>query len=134
LPDDASTSTFIAFVSLNTTHHFDLFTLSQISSGCPCTPDEVETLYVVGVINNSDPVSFDETLRFRATSHAIVKMMQRTKVDRLLRVLFDSGADKTMLKRSVFNPSSGQQRKVTGVTLALIMNKEVMMSQDPSAL
>jgi hypothetical protein len=54
-------------------------------------------------------------------------MMQRTKVDRLLQVRFDSGADKTMLKRSVFNPSSGQRRKVTGVTSALIMNKEVMM-------
>ena len=57
--------------------------------------------------------------------------MQRTKVDKLLRVLFDSGADKTMLKRSVLpsgvNPSLGRKRKVTGVASTLIMDKEVIL-------
>jgi hypothetical protein len=131
---------FIAFVSLNIPHHFDSFTLSQESSGYSHTPDEVELLYVQhndekysnGVIeNNSGPVSFDDSLCLRATSHAVVKTMQRAKVDRLFRVLFDSGCDKTMLKRSVLppgvNPSLGRRRQVTGVASTLIMNKEVMM-------
>jgi hypothetical protein len=39
---------FIAFCSLNLSfpHHLDLFTLSQESSRCSHTPDEIETLYV----------------------------------------------------------------------------------------
>jgi hypothetical protein len=48
----------------------------------------------------------------RATSHVIVRTIQNTFVDCLLPVLFDSGADKTMMKRSALppgvNPSWGR--------------------------
>ena len=77
--DDAGK--FIAFVSLDIPHHFDFFTLSQESSGCSHTLDEVELLYVQhhdekysnGVNNNSDSISFDDKLRLRATSHAVCR-------------------------------------------------------------
>jgi hypothetical protein len=49
----------------------------------------------------------------------------------LLGVLFDSGADKTMMKRSALplgmNPLLGQKRCVTGVTSSALLDKEVLI-------
>jgi hypothetical protein len=66
-----------------------------------------------------------------ATSHGIVCTMQNTRVDCLLRVLFDSGANKTMMKRSVLplgvNPSLGRKRQVTSVTTSALLDKELLI-------
>jgi hypothetical protein len=57
--------------------------------------------------------------------------MQNIRVDCLLRVLFDSRADKTMMKRLVLplgvNPSLGQKRQVTSVTASALLDKEVLI-------
>jgi hypothetical protein len=58
-------------------------------------------VYSNGVSNISN---FDQVLQLCATSHAIIRTMQNTRVDCLLRVLFDSGANKTMMKRLVLHP------------------------------
>jgi hypothetical protein len=79
----------------------------------------------------SQILAIDQALQLRATSHAIACTMQNTCVDCLLRVLFDSGADKAMMKRSVLppgvNPSLGQKRRVTGVTTSALLDKEVLI-------
>jgi hypothetical protein len=49
----------------------------------------------------------------------------------LLRVLFDSGADKTMMKCPALplgvNPSLGRKRRVTDVTSNALLDKEVLI-------
>jgi hypothetical protein len=90
-----------------------------------------DEVYSGGVQNISHELSFDKALRLCATSHAIVRTMQNTRVDCLLRVLFDSGANKTMMKRLVLppgvNPSMGRKRRVTGVTASTLLDKEVLI-------
>ena len=75
--------------------------------------------------------SFDSKLRLRATSFAIVPTMQKTRVNCILKVLFDSGCDKTMLKLSSLpkgiNPTLGRKRKITGVTSSSSTDKEVSL-------
>jgi hypothetical protein len=89
-----------------------------------------DEVYSKGVQNNTNELSFDKALRLRATSHAIVQTIQNTCVDCLLRVLFDSRANKTMMKRLALplgvNPSLGQKRCVTGVTSSALLDKEVL--------
>jgi hypothetical protein len=58
-------------------------------------------------------------------------MIQNTRVDCLLCVLFDSGADKTMMKHLAIppgvNPSLGRKRCVTSVTASALLDKEVLI-------
>lgn len=65
-------------------------------------------------------------LNVRATSIAIVQTIQRTKADTLLKVLFDTGSDKTMFKRSALpsgiTPSMGRKRKIAGVRAVILEN------------
>jgi hypothetical protein len=74
---------------------------------------------------------FDKALRLCATSHVIVQTIQHTRVDCLFHMLFDSGADKTMMKLSVLppgvNPSSGQKCRVTDVISSTLLDKEVLI-------
>jgi hypothetical protein len=74
-----------------------------------------DEVYSNGVSNISNILPFDQALQLRATSHATVCTMQNTRVDCLLRVLFDSRANKTMMKQLVLplgvNPSLGQKRQ-----------------------
>jgi Reverse transcriptase (RNA-dependent DNA polymerase) len=101
--------------------------------------DEIVSMFVkhcadeysfgVSEINNSESV--DSQLQLRATSYAIVNTIQRTTVDCMLRVLFDSGSDKTLIKQSSLpsgiTPSIGRKRKVVGVTSSSIMDREVFI-------
>jgi hypothetical protein len=61
----------------------------------------------------------------------IVRTIQNTHVDCLLHVLFDSGADKTMMKRLALplgvNPLLGRKCRVTGVTSSALLDKEVLI-------
>jgi hypothetical protein len=58
----------------------------------------------MGVSEINVKESVDSLLQLHATSYAIVQTMQQTSVNCLLRVLFDSGLDKTMLKQSALPP------------------------------
>jgi hypothetical protein len=130
--------TYDAFTSLITHHLHDmLFHAMQ----------EINTTvynYIVGlyvqysdevysnrVQNINNELSFDKALRLCATSHVIITTVQNTCVDCLLCVLFDSGADKTMMKRLALprgvNPLLGRKRCVIGVTSSALLDKEVLI-------
>jgi hypothetical protein len=72
-----------------------------------------------------------QSSRLRSSSIAIVGSIQQTKVDNLLKVLFDSGSDKTIFKRSSrpqgIEPSTGKKRKVSGITTSLVIDQYVML-------
>jgi hypothetical protein len=98
--------------------------------------DKIAGLYIqysdeVYSNTTSDDLSFDKVLRLRATSHAIVRTIQKSHENCLLHVLFNSGADKTMMKRSALplgvNPSLGKKRRVTGVMSSALLDKEVLI-------
>ena len=88
--------THVAFVSLNDHphHHIESFTLSQQSHLPGDSFSEVEKLYIrncnamysQGDSNefNDDINNFDNVLRLRATSHAVVRRMQNHSDGRLL--------------------------------------------------
>jgi hypothetical protein len=60
-----------------------------------------------------------------------VGSIQQTKVNNLLKVLFDSGSDKTIFKKSSLpqgiEPSTGKKRKVSGVTTSSVIDQYVML-------
>ena len=58
-------------------------------------------VYSTGVeeITNDNSLVDNPIHAFRSTSHAVVQKMQNTRVNRLMRVLFDSGSDKTLIRR-----------------------------------
>jgi hypothetical protein len=132
------TYTYDAFTS-TITHHLHNLSFHAMQEINITVYNEIVGLYVQhsddvysnGVPNISNVLPFDQVLRLQATSHAIVRMMQNTRVDCLLCVLFDSGADKMMMKRSVLplgvNPSLGRKRQVTGVTTSALLDKEVLI-------
>jgi hypothetical protein len=132
------TYSYDAFTSTTTHHHCDLsfHALQEINT---TVYGDIVGLYVQhsdevysgGVQNISHELSFDKALQLHATSHVIVQTIQHTRVDCLLHVLFDSGADQTMMKHSVLppgvNPSLGRKRRVTGVTSSTLLDKEVLI-------
>jgi hypothetical protein len=105
------TYTYDAFTS-TITHHLHNLLFHAMQEINTTVYDKIVGLYVQhsdevysnGVSNISNLLPFDQVLRLRATSHAIVRTMQNTHVDCLLRVFFDSAADKTMMKRLVLRP------------------------------
>jgi hypothetical protein len=111
---------FHAMQEMNTTVYNDIIGLYVQYS------DEVHSNRVQNISND---LSFDKALRLGATSHAIVRTIQNTRVDCLLRVLFDSGADRMMMKHLALppgvNPLLGQKHPVTGVTASALLDKEV---------
>jgi hypothetical protein len=72
-----------------------------------------DEVYSNGIQTISDDLSFDKVLRLHATSHAIVRTIQKTRVNCLLRMLFDSGANKTMMKRSALPPGVNPENVVS---------------------
>jgi hypothetical protein len=122
------------------THHLnDSSFLAMQESTINITCDEIEDMFVkhcadeysMGVSENNLKGSVDSILQLRATSYAIVQTIQHASMNCMLRVLFDSGSDKTLIKQSVLprgiNPSIGKKRKVIGVTASLIMDREVII-------
>jgi hypothetical protein len=87
--------------------------------------------YSCQVSENTISESFDSQLQLRATSYTIVTTIQHTNVNCMLRVLFDSGSDKTLIKQSSLplgiTPSIGRKSKVIGVTSSSIMDWEVFI-------
>jgi hypothetical protein len=90
-----------------------------------------EDEYSMGVSDNPLNESVDSQLQLRATSYVIVQTIQKTSVNSLLHVLFDSGSNKTLLKQSALppgiTPSIGKKRKVIGVNASTIMDREVII-------
>jgi hypothetical protein len=73
-----------------------------------------------------------QSLRFQSTSIDIVGSIQQTKVNILLKVLFDSGSDKTILKRSSLpqgtEPSAGKKWKVSGVNASSVIDQDILLT------
>jgi hypothetical protein len=73
-----------------------------------------------------------QSSRLQSSSIAVIGSIQHTKVNILLKVLFDSGSDKTIFKRSSMpqgiEPSTGKKRKVTGVNASSVINQYVMLT------
>jgi hypothetical protein len=86
------------------THHLHNLLFHAIQEINTTVYDDIIGLYVqysdeVQIISND--LAFDKALRLCATSHAIIRTIQNTVT---CVVLFDSGADKTMMKRSALPP------------------------------
>jgi hypothetical protein len=138
----SSEGMFEAFVSLDAplTHHLDQLSFLAMQETNSLINDIVDS-YVkhsddcyslgVGEINIVQP--FDKNLHLRATSYAIVQTLQKTRVNKLLKVLFDSGSDKTMFNRKALppgiNPSLGRKRKITGVISSAIVDQEIVIEE-----
>jgi hypothetical protein len=130
------TYTYDAFTS-TITHHLHNLLFHAMQEINTTVYDEIvgpyvqhnDEVYSNEVSNISNTLPFDQVLRLQATSHAIVRTLQNTRVDCLLHVLFDSRADKMMMKRSVLppevNPSLGRKRQVTGVSASALLDKQV---------
>jgi Reverse transcriptase (RNA-dependent DNA polymerase) len=133
---------FEVLVNLNEpiSHHLNdasFLAMQENTSNVPC--DDIVDMFVkhcadeysMGVSEINVNESVDSLLQLCATSYAIVQTMQQTGVNCLLRVLFDSGSDKTLLKQSALppgiNPSLGKKRKVIGVAASSIMDREVLI-------
>jgi hypothetical protein len=73
-----------------------------------------------------------QTSRLQSTSIAIVGSIPQTKVNNLLKVLFDSGSDKTIFMRSSLpqgiKPSTGKKRKVSGVNASSVIDQDVLLT------
>jgi hypothetical protein len=94
----------------------------------------VDELYSTGDSDVKLDVSKNETQssRLRSTSIAIVGSIQQTKVNKLVKVLFDSGSDKTIFKRSSLpqgiEPSTGKKRKISGVNASSVIDQDVLLT------
>jgi hypothetical protein len=91
----------------------------------------IDELYSTGASDVKLNISQHEvqSLRLRSTSIAMVGSIQQTKVKILLKVLFDSGSDKTIFKRSSspqgIEPSTGKRCRVSGVNASSVTNQDV---------
>jgi hypothetical protein len=142
---DQSEGTFDTFVNTIEpfTHHLNelsLLAMQESTTNVLCDDEFIDIFmqycndaYSAGVSDNNSSIvpDLDSILHLCTTSYAIVKGMQHSKVDCMLRVLFDSGSDKTLLKKSVLlkgiNPSQGKKCKVTGVISSAIMDCEILI-------
>jgi len=72
------------------------------------------------------------SLRLRAVSVALVGAIQNVPVKRPLRLLFDTGSDKTLVNYKALpkgaSPSTGQGGRVTGVHGTAVLNQEVLIT------
>jgi hypothetical protein len=128
---DQWAGTFNAFVNTIElfTHHLNelsLLAMQESTTNVLCDDKFVDIFmqycddaYSAGVSENDSSIvpDLDSIFHLRATIYAIVKSMQHSNVDCMLRILFDSGSDKTLLKQSALpkgiNPSQGKKHKVT---------------------
>jgi hypothetical protein len=94
----------------------------------------IDELYSTGECDVKLNISKHETQssRLRSSSIAIVGSIQQTKVNILLKVLFDSGSDKTIFKRSSLplsiEPSTGKKLKVSGVNASSVIDQHVLLT------
>jgi hypothetical protein len=123
-------------------HHLDEISLSaeQQAVNCKVLNSEflavftnyIDDLYSTGDSDVKIGLSNEvQASRLQSTSIAIVGSIQQTKVNNLLKVLFDSGSDKTIFKRSslpqVIQPSTGKKRKVSGVNTSSVIDQDVLL-------
>jgi hypothetical protein len=134
-----------ALVSLDesVTHHLDeiLLTADQQDTNRQVLSNEflnvfthyIDELYSTGDSDVKLNISKHEiqSSRLRSSSIAIVGSIQQTKVNILLKVLFDSGSDKTIFKKSSLpqdiEPSTGKKRKVSGMNASSVIDQYVML-------
>jgi Retroviral aspartyl protease len=89
----------------------------------------IDDLYSTGDSDVKLDISKNEvqSSRLRSTSIVIVGSIQH--------VLFDSGSDKTILKRSSLpqgiEPSTGKRRKVSGVNASSVTDQDVLLTDIP---
>jgi hypothetical protein len=94
----------------------------------------IDELYSTGDSDIKPDISKHEvqSSRLRSTSIAIVGSIQQTKDNNLLKVLFDSGSDKTIFKRSSLphgiEPSTGKRRKVSGMNASSVTDQDVLLT------
>jgi hypothetical protein len=125
------------------THHLDKISLSaelQAVNHKVLTSEflTVFTHYIDELYSTGDSgVKLDlsnevQTLRLRSTSIAIIGSIQQTKANNLLRVLFDSGSDKTIFKISSLlqgiKPSTGKKRKVSGANTSSVIDQDILLT------
>jgi hypothetical protein len=95
------TSTYDAFTSV-ATHHLHNLSFHAMQESNTNKYDEILGLYIQysdeaysnRIQTISDDLLFDTVLQLHATSHAIIRTIQKTRVNCLLRMLFDSSANK----------------------------------------
>jgi hypothetical protein len=62
----------------------------------------------------------------------MVGSIQQIKVNNLLKVLFDSGSDKTIFKRSSLpqgiEPSTGKKRKASGMNASSVIDQDILLT------
>jgi hypothetical protein len=70
-------------------------------------------------------------LKLQSTSLAMVGIIQQTKTNTLWKVLFDSGLDKTIVKRtslpSGIETLTGKKRKICGVNASSTADQDVLL-------
>jgi hypothetical protein len=135
-----------ALVSLeeSVTHHLDEISLNaeQQIANRKVLSDEfltVLTHYIDELYSTRDSdvklnISKHEiqSSRLQSSSIAIVGLIQQTKANILLKVLFDSGLDKTIFKRSSLpqgiEPSTEKKQKVSGMNASSVVDQHVLLT------
>jgi hypothetical protein len=94
----------------------------------------IDELYSTGECDVKLTISKHETQssRLQSSSIAIVGSIQQTKINILLKVLLDSGSDKTIFKRSSLpqsiEPSTGKKWKVSGMNASSVIDQHVLLT------
>jgi hypothetical protein len=138
-----SIQVLVSLEEQSVTHHLDKISLSaeqQAVNQKVLTSEflTVFTHYIDDLYSTRDSdIKLDisknvQSSRLRSTSIAIVGSIQQMKVNNLLKVLFDSGSDKTIFKRSSLpqgiKPSTGKKRKVSGMNTNSVIDQDVLLT------
>ena len=104
---------------------------------CESFVSQIDESYSLGdsdayLRNYSFPVDYQPQLHLRAVSIMIARNIQGHSNDKILKVLFDSGSDKTLINRRVLpagsNPKTVKGIPMTGVHSTNVHDQEVLLS------